>query len=51
MILSKDAKKERISLSKKVLEDNPWAKLNLRVGQDIEVRIEEVTKEEVKVSF
>ncbi|WIF87908.1 S1 RNA-binding domain-containing protein [Acholeplasma laidlawii] len=51
VILSKDAKKERISLSKKVLEDNPWAKLNLRVGQDIEVRIEEVTKEEVKVSF
>lgn len=51
VILSKDAKKERISLSKKVLEDNPWAKLNLKVGQDIEVRIEEVTKEEVKVSF
>ena len=50
-ILSKDAKKERISLSKKALEDNPWGKLNLRIGQDVDVRIEEVTKDEIKVSY
>jgi ribosomal protein S1 len=51
VILSKDAKKERIALSKKVLEDNPWAKLNLRVGQDIDVRIEAVSKDGVQVSY
>src|SRR5690554_2576635 len=51
VILSKDAKKERISLSKKALEDNPWAKLNLRVGQDIEVRVESVTKEGLNISY
>ncbi|MFA7417150.1 MAG: S1 RNA-binding domain-containing protein [Acholeplasma sp.] len=51
VILSKDAKKERISLSKKALETNPWAKLNVRVGQELEVRVEAVSKEGVAVSY
>ncbi|WP_025724635.1 S1 RNA-binding domain-containing protein [Acholeplasma granularum] len=50
-ILNMDAKKERIALSKKVLEDNPWAKLSLRQGEDITVRVESVEKDGVHVSY
>ncbi len=50
-ILSKDIKKERIALSKKAIEHNPWSNLNLKNGQDISVRVESVTKDGVLISY
>lgn len=50
-ILSKDAKKEKIALSKKAIENNPWAVLNLKVGQTIDVRVESTAKDGVTVSY
>ncbi|VEU82563.1 S1 RNA-binding domain-containing protein [Acholeplasma hippikon] len=51
VILSKDLKKEKIALSKKAIEHNPWAGLTLRHGEIIEVRVEGVTKDGVNVSY
>lgn len=50
-IISKDAKKEKIALSKKAIEHNPWVGLNLRVGEEINVRVESVSKDGINVSF
>lgn len=41
-ILSIDTKKNRISLSKKSLEDNPWAKVTVKYGDIVEGTISEV---------
>jgi small subunit ribosomal protein S1 len=51
VIISKDAKKEKIALSKKAIEHNPWAGLSLRVGEEIDVRVESVTKDGLNISF
>jgi len=34
-----DITKERINLSKKALEDNPWGKLTHQLGDDVEVKV------------
>ena len=49
--MSIDKKNEKFSLSKKTLEHNPWSKLKGKVGQVIEVRIEEVIPEGLKISY
>jgi small subunit ribosomal protein S1 len=41
-ILSIDTKKNRIALSKKFLEDNPWAKVTVKYGDIVEGTISEV---------
>lgn len=51
VILNKDAKKEKIALSKKAIEHNPWAALNLRYGEVIDVRVESVSKDGITISF
>lgn len=51
VIMSIDKKNEKFSLSKKTLEHNPWSKLKVKVGQVIEVRIEEVIPEGLKISY
>lgn len=51
VILSKDLKKEKIALSKKAIEHNPWAGLSLRNGEIIEVRVESTSKDGVLVSY
>lgn len=48
-IIQLDLKKERIALSKKVLEDNPWKNVSLRRGEVVSAKIIEVSKEGVKV--
>ena len=50
VILSKDGAKERISLSKKALDDNPWLNVEFSVGKDYEVLVTDVTKEGLKVA-
>ncbi len=41
-IIKIDQKNERISLSKKVLIDNPWSRVKTRVGDTVEVKIKEI---------
>ncbi len=48
-IIQLDLKKERIALSKKALEDNPWKNVSLRRGEVVSAKIIEVSKEGVKV--
>ena len=48
-IIQLDIKKERIALSKKALEDNPWKNVSLRRGEVVSAKIIEVSKEGVKV--
>jgi len=48
-IIQLDLKKERIALSKKALEDNPWKDVSLRRGEVVSAKIIEVSKEGVKV--
>jgi small subunit ribosomal protein S1 len=48
-IIQLDLKKERIALSKKSLEDNPWKNVSLRRGEVVSAKIIEVSKEGVKV--
>ncbi|MBN3490562.1 30S ribosomal protein S1 [Acholeplasma equirhinis] len=50
-IISKDLKAEKIALSRKALEDNPWADLSVNVGQTLEVRVEKVSKDGIQVSY
>ncbi len=49
-ILSKDPKKERIALSKRALEDNPWLSVDFKYNQDYEVLISNITKEGLVIS-
>ncbi len=51
VILSKDVKKEKIALSKKAIEHNPWEKISLKNGETVEVRVESVSKEGIVVSY
>lgn len=48
-IIQLDLKKERIALSKKALEDNPWKNVSLRRGQVVSAKVLEVSKEGLKV--
>ena len=41
-ILAIDAKKEKISLSRKALMDNPWKRVKARVGDVVTVKVSEV---------
>jgi ribosomal protein S1 len=50
-ILSIDSKNEKISLSKRAIEYNPWSKLNLRLGEVIQVRVEKVTNDGIFISY
>lgn len=48
-ILQMDLKKERIALSKKALEDNPWKNVTIKRGDLVEAKVLEVTKDGLKV--
>ncbi|MGE4319919.1 MAG: S1 RNA-binding domain-containing protein [Acholeplasmataceae bacterium] len=48
-IISLDAKKERIALSRKILEDNPWKDVNVKRGQVIKAKVALVSHEGIKV--
>jgi len=48
-IIQLDLKKERIALSKKALEDNPWKNVSLRRGEVVSAKVTAVSKEGVKV--
>jgi len=50
VILNKNVKDKKISLSKKVLEDNPWASADVKVGQYYDVLVTEITKDGLKVA-
>ncbi len=45
-----DLAKQRISLSRKALLDNPWARVKAKVGDVCDCKIEEVTEDGLKVS-
>ncbi|TVP85220.1 MAG: 30S ribosomal protein S1 [Acholeplasmataceae bacterium] len=48
-IVNLDLKKEKISLSKKALEDNPWKNVTVKRGDVVKAKVLEVTKEGLKV--
>jgi len=48
-IIQLDAKKERIALSKKALEDNPWKNVSIKRGDVVSAKVTAVSKEGVKV--
>lgn len=48
-IIQMDAKKERISLSKKALEDNPWKNFTGRRGDVVEAKVTEIHREGLTV--
>jgi small subunit ribosomal protein S1 len=48
-IIQLDLKKERIALSKKSLEDNPWKNVTLKRGQVVSAKVLEVSKDGLKV--
>lgn len=48
-ILSLDEKKERIALSRKALEDNPWRNVTVKRGEVVKAVIQEVDKDGLKV--
>lgn len=48
-IINIDKKRERINLSKKALEENPWKNVTLRRNSITEVTLEEITEEGLKV--
>lgn len=45
-----DLTKQRISLSRKALLDNPWSRVKAKVGDVCDCKIEEVTEDGLKVS-
>lgn len=49
-ILKVDNEKERISLSRRLLLDNPWKNVNCKKGDIIDVTVEEVTSKGLKVA-
>lgn len=51
VVLSKDVKKQRIALSRKAIEHNPWLDLNVKVGQNIEVRVAQASKDGLNIEF
>ena len=48
-IIQLDLKKERIALSKKALEDNPWKNVSLKRGDIVSAKVLSVSKEGAKV--
>lgn len=48
-IVNLDLKKEKISLSKKTMEDNPWKNVTVKRGDVVKAKVLEVTKEGLKV--
>ncbi len=48
-IIQMDAKKERISLSKKALADNPWKNVTVKRGDIVKVKVAEVEEKGIKV--
>lgn len=48
-IIQLDPKKERIALSKKALEDNPWKNVTIKRGDVVTAVVQEVSKEGLKV--
>jgi len=48
-IIQLDAKKERIALSKKAVEDNPWKNVTVKRGDIVTAKVTAVSKEGVKV--
>lgn len=50
-ILNIDPKRERIALSKRMLDNNPWKDVNLKVGQVLEVLVTEVAEDRLTVSY
>ena len=50
-ILAVDKGKERIQLSRKTLEHNPWANIDLKRGDKVEVLITDINNEGLVVAF
>lgn len=48
-IIQLDPKKERIALSKKALEDNPWKNVTVKRGDVVTAKVTSVAKEGIKV--
>lgn len=48
-IIQLDPKKERIALSKKALEDNPWKNVTVKRGEVVTAKVTSVAKEGIKV--
>ena len=48
-IIAIDEEKERISLSRKPLLDNPWERVDAKVGDIVEVKIAEINEKGLKV--
>ncbi|CCV64304.1 Small subunit ribosomal protein S1 [Alteracholeplasma palmae J233] len=51
VILNVDKKQERLQLSKKALENNPWKDISLKRGDEVEVIVTEITKDGLKVGY
>ncbi|RIA78065.1 small subunit ribosomal protein S1 [Anaeroplasma bactoclasticum] len=49
-ILTLDKEKERIGLSRKALMDNPWKDVNAKVGDKVEVTVNEIVPRGLRVS-
>ena len=49
VILQLDLKKERIALSKKALEDNPWKNVSFKRGEVVSAKVLAVSKDQVTV--
>ncbi len=49
-ILTLDKEKERIGLSRKALMDNPWKDVNAKVGDRVEVTVNEIVPRGLRVS-
>ncbi len=48
-VLSFDASKEKISLSRKALMDNPWTRVDAKVNDVVDIKVEEVLENGLKV--
>lgn len=49
-ILAIDLEKERVSLSRKALMDNPWAQVEAKLGDVVEVTVNEIVPKGLRVS-
>ncbi len=48
-IIQMDPKKERISLSKKALEDNPWKNVTVKRGDVVKAKVAEVNEKDIQL--
>lgn len=51
VIIHIDKGRERIALSRKLLEDNPWESINLKYGDIIEVYIDDIADDSLSVAY